>query len=140
MAEYELNTKPTPEIGGTALRASGAATVSGVDTGVSLGGGLFRADVDVTAVPASWLSGSVIIDIEANTDASLGDWSILQTIFLGDAAETGRGSDSIVGKRVVYFKNPKNNQVRVNTHFQGSGGDTSVTFGVDAFPVTPYEG
>jgi hypothetical protein len=120
-------------IGGLALKASGAVTSSTQETAVIVGKGKFRIVTTVTAVDVASTDEGYVVNLEANTAAATSTWFTLATLLAGGATTVWKMPSVVIGTYVTIVENPYDYQVRVTTTCLASG--SSITFSVDAYPV-----
>lgn len=120
-------------LGGTALKASGAVTSSTQETAVFVGKGKFRIVTTVSAVDVAGTDEGYVVNLEANTAAVTGTWFKLATLVAGGATAVWKQPSIVIGTYVTIVQNPYDYQVRVTT--TSLAASSSITFAVDAYPV-----
>jgi hypothetical protein len=123
------------EIGGTALKATGAITASTQGSGVEVGKGKFRIVMTISAIEIASNTENYIVDIEANTRTASSTWFTIGSFGIFGAQEMQGKPDSVIGRYVLIVENPYDYQIRYTMSTAASGISTGINMTIDAYPV-----
>jgi hypothetical protein len=120
-------------LGGIALKASGAVTASTQETAVFLGKGKFRIVTVVSAVDVAGTDEGYVVNLEADSSAAAATYFEIATLLAGGATTVWKKPSIVTGTYVTIVENPYDYNVRVTTTILA--GSSSITFSVTAYPV-----
>ena len=91
-----------------ALTATATTQVGGVDASIDLGSSRFQKGaivIDVSAIDVASGDELYAIDLQGSNTSNFASTQLLTRLSLGDSTVNGSSTDSVTGRRVIYFDN-----------------------------------